>query len=300
MTDLRIGISGWTYEPWRGVFYPKDLCQKRELEFASRQMNSIEINGTFYKLQSPDSYRKWASEVPDDFVFSIKGSQYISHKRRLKDIRIPLANFFASGLLQFGEKLGPILWQFAPFFPFKPDRVSEFLKLLPRTTEEASILASENTIKNPKHVWTIPAAKARLRYAFEPRHPSFFCAEFIDLLRKHNAALVFADSAGKWEYAEDVTADHIYIRLHGSKELYASGYTDEDLDRWAKRIKTWRKGSEPRDAKKITKDKPTRNERDIYVYFDNDIKVHAPFDAIHLAERLGIKSKCPALGAGPR
>ena len=290
MGELRIGISGWTYEPWREVFYPKGLTQKRELEYASRKMNSIEINGTFYKLQSPESYRKWASEVPDDFVFAIKGSQYITHKRRLKEIRGPLANFFASGLLQFGTKLGPILWQFAPFFPYKADRFEKFLALLPKTTAAASELASENTIRNPKHIWTEPVADTKLKYAFEPRHPSFFCKEFVALLRKNNAALVFADSAGKWEYAEDITADHIYIRLHGSKELYASGYTDEELDRWAKRIKTWRKGSEPRDTKKISKDKfHAGTERDIYVYFDNDIKVHAPFDAIHLAERLGIK-----------
>jgi uncharacterized protein YecE (DUF72 family) len=258
-------------------------------------MNSIEINGTFYKLQSPESYRKWASEVPDDFLFSIKGSQYITHKRRLKEIRGPLSNFFASGLLQFGTKLGPILWQFAPFFPYKPDRFEEFLDLLPKTTAAASELAAENTIRNPKHIWTEPAADTKLKYAFELRHPSFFCEEFVALLRKHNAALVFADSAGKWEYAEDITADHIYIRLHGSKELYASGYTDEELDRWAKRINTWQKGSEPRDAKKITKDKfKAGTKRDVYLYFDNDIKVHAPFDAIHLAERLGVKQESPA------
>jgi uncharacterized protein YecE (DUF72 family) len=295
MEELRIGISGWTYEPWREVFYPKGLAQKRELEYASRRMNSIEINGTFYKLQSPESYRKWAGEVPDDFLFSIKGSKYITHKRRLKESRGPLANFFASGLLQLGNMLGPILWQFAPFFPYKQDRFEEFLDLLPKTTAAASELASENTIRNPKHIWTEAAANTPLKYAFEPRHPSFFCDEFITLLRKHNAALVFADSAGKWPYAEDLTADHIYIRLHGSKELYASGYTDEELDRWAKRIRTWRKGSEPRDAQKIAKDKFKPGvKREVYVYFDNDIKVHAPFDAIHLAQRLGIKNESPA------
>src|SRR6187402_855993 len=154
MTQLRIGISGWTYEPWRGVFYPKGLVQKRELEYASRALNSIEINGTFYSLQSPESYRKWSAEVPDDFIFAVKGSKYITHRKRLQDIRIPLANFFGSGVLLLGKKLGPILWQFPPWERFDAKRISDFLKLLPKTTKAAAKLAAENTIKDPENAWT--------------------------------------------------------------------------------------------------------------------------------------------------
>lgn len=287
MTECRIGISGWTYKPWRGVFYPKGLAQKRELEYASRQMNSIEINGTFYSLQRPSSYLKWAAETPDDFVFALKAPRYISHLKRLKEIRTPLAKFFASGPLALGTKLGPILWQFPAFLPYKEERFSEFLKLLPRNTRAASRLASENTIKDSDRIQTETSRNVPLHYAFEMRHPSFFCESFIKLLRKYNAALVFADSAGKWPYSEDLTADFIYIRLHGAEELYASGYNDEQLDWWAKRIDQWRSGKAPGDAKlALPKEKLKPTKKDVYVYFDNDIKVHAPFDAIRLAERL--------------
>jgi uncharacterized protein YecE (DUF72 family) len=289
MSQFRIGISGWTYAPWRGVFYPKGLVQKKELEYASRQLNSIEINGTFYSLQKPASYRKWVDETPDDFIFSVKGPKYITHMKKLIDVQTPLANFFASGVLLLGKKFGPILWQFPPWWHYDEEKLEQFLEMLPRTTEKAAELASDHTLKNKDGFWTEAVTNKKLQYAFEPRHQSFFTESFIRLLRKHNAALVFADSAGKWPFAEDLTADIVYIRLHGSKELYASGYTDEELDRWAERIKLWTKGKEPEDATLISaKESKPKNERDIYVYFDNDIKVHAPFDAIHLAERLGI------------
>jgi uncharacterized protein YecE (DUF72 family) len=289
MSQFRIGISGWTYSPWRGVFYPRGLVQKKELEYASRQLNSIEINGTFYSLQKPASYRKWVEETPDDFIFSVKGPKYITHMKKLIDVQTPLANFFASGVLLLGKKFGPILWQFPPWWHYDEEKLEQFLEMLPRTTDKAAELASEHTLKNKDGSWTGPVTNKKLEYAFEPRHPSFFTEGFIRLLRKHNAALVFADSAGKWPFAEDLTADIVYIRLHGSKELYASGYTDEELDRWASRIKLWTKGKEPEDATLISpKESKPKNERDIYVYFDNDIKVHAPFDAIHLAERLGV------------
>ncbi len=286
MSQLRIGVSGWTYPEWRGVFYPKGLVQKRELEYVGSRMNSVEINGSFYSLQSPASYKKWAAAVPDDFVFALKGSKFITHTKKLRDVRIPLANFFASGILLLGDKLGPILWQFAPWFRFNAELMNEFLDLLPRTTSEAARLARENTIKTRSKSWTKKISDVELRYAFEPRHESFFTAEFIELLRSRNDALAIADTGGKFAFAEDVTADFLYIRLHG-ESLYVSDYTDEVLDRWARRIKTWQKGSEPRDAVKITKKKPPKHKRDIYVYFDNSIAGHAPFDAIHLAERLG-------------
>lgn len=287
MSECRVGISGWTYKPWRGAFYPKGLQQRRELEYASRQMNSIEINGTFYSLQRPASFKKWYDETPDDFLFAVKGPRYITHMKKLKDIRQPLANFFASGVLRLGRKLGPILWQFPPWLPFDQGRLSEFLAMLPKTGAKASEFASEHNLKKKDWIWTKAEAGRQLRYAFEPRHPSFFTKEVVKLLRKHNAALVFADSAGEWPYFEDMTADLIYCRLHGAKELYASGYTDKELDRWAGRIKKWKAGRQPRDAELLdkTRYKPDRK-RDVFVYFDNDIKVHAPFDAMKLAEML--------------
>lgn len=291
MAQTRIGISGWRYEPWRGVFYPKKLAQKRELEYASRQMNSIEINGTFYSLQTPASYRQWASETPQSFLFAIKGPKFISHRKRLKDVRIALANFLASGLFNLGHKIGPILWQFPHWERFDDDRFESFLHLLPKSLAEAAELASENTIKDQfKSVIEI-GNNAKLRYAFELRHESFFTPAFIKLLRKYNAALVFADTAGKWPFAEDVTADFIYIRLHGSKELYASGYTPEELERWAERIRKWASGKQPDDAVIVGNGKTrTPAHRDVFAYFDNDIKVHAPYDAIQLAKLLGIAS----------
>ncbi len=285
-SQTRIGISGWAYDFWRGEFYPKGLLQRRELEYASRQMNSIEINGSFYSLQRPASYQKWHDQTPEDFVFAVKGGMYLTHRKRLVDIRQPLANFFASGVLLLGKKLGPILWQLPPWLPYDRSRMSEFLRMLPRTSTAASKLAREHDLKKKDWISADAVAKTKIRYAFEPRHQSFFTEDFIELLRKHNAALVLADTAGKFPYAEDMTADFIYIRLHGSEELYASGYSKEELDRWASRIKKWRAGVQPSDAAKISKKsyKP-REPRDVYVYFDNDIKVHAPFEAISLASR---------------
>ena len=285
-SQTRIGISGWAYDFWRGEFYPKGLLQRRELEYASRQMNSIEINGSFYSLQRPASYQKGHDQTPEDFVFAVKGGMYLTHRKRLVDIRQPLANFFASGVLLLGKKLGPILWQLPPWLPYDRSRMSEFLRMLPRTSTAASKLAHEHDLKKKDWISADAVAKTKIRYAFEPRHQSFFTEDFIELLRKHNAALVLADTAGKFPYAEDMTADFIYIRLHGSEELYASGYSKEELDRWASRIKKWRAGVQPSDAAKISKKsyKP-REPRDVYVYFDNDIKVHAPFDAISLASR---------------
>ena len=291
MADLRIGISGWSYKEWRGGgFYPKGLPQRLELEYSSQRMNSIEINGTFYSLQSPASFEKWAAATPDGFLFAIKGSKYITHQKKLKDIRTPIANFFAQGLLKLGEKLGPVLWQLPPWYRFDRERIEEFLDLLPRSTREAATLAADNTIKKENGAFTELIADVPLRYAFEPRHPSFFSEEFVLLLREHNMALAFADAAKKFPYFEDVTSDFIYVRLHGSEELYASGYTEDELDRWTKRIKSWSAGREPRDAVKITSGKfePGRK-RDVYVYFDNDIHSHAPHDAMGLAKRLGIK-----------
>lgn len=291
MSELRVGISGYSYREWRGGrFYPKDLPQTRELEYVGQRFNSIEINATFYKLQSPASFRKWAAAVPDDVIFAIKGSKYITHQKKLNDIRIPLANFFASGVLELGKKIGPVLWQFPPWYRFRREFIEEFLEQLPASTLEAAELATDNTIKEPKNASTEVTADVPLRYAFEPRHASFFSEEFVLLLRDYNAALAFADTAKRFPYCEDLTADFVYIRLHGSELLYASGYTDTELEWWAKRIRSWRSGREPRDAKKTVSGKfRTGVKRDVYVYFDNDIHAHAPRDAMNLAHLLGIR-----------
>ena len=285
--QFRIGISGWTYKSWRGVFYPPGLVHRRELEYASGRMNSVEINGSFYSLQRPSSYEKWAEQTPPDFLFAVKGGRFITHMKKLNDVRVPLANFFASGVLALGEKLGPILWQFPPNWGFDRERVENFLEMLPATTHEAAILATENEIVPSERTLTETAVDVPIRYAFEVRHPSFFTAEFVRLLQSHNAALVFADAAGTWPYAEDITADFVYVRLHGAEQLYASGYTDEQLNWWANRIGIWSRGTEPADAKRIVDEaSKVRSYRDVFVYFDNDIDVHAPFDAMRLAKLL--------------
>ena len=281
-----VGISGWTYKPWRGVFYPEGLAHKCELEYASRRMSSIEINGSFYSLQRPTSYRKWYEDTPPGFVFAVKGSRFITHMKKLKDADVALANFFASGVLRLGDKLGPILWQFPERFAFNPDRFAAFLGVLPKTHADAAKIAENHDERLEGRAWTGPETEGEIRHAFEIRHPGFLDRAFIDLLRGHNAALVFADTAGRWPYAEDVTADFVYVRLHGAEQLYASGYTDEQLDWWAARIREWRRGCQPADATCVTTDPLARRGRDVYVYFDNDAKVHAPFDAIRLRERL--------------
>ena len=287
MSRLRIGISGWTYARWRGVFYPEGLVHRRELEYASRRLSSIEINGSFYSLQTPASYRRWYEETPDDFVFAVKGGRFITHMKKLRDPESPLANFFASGVLRLAEKLGPILWQFPPNFRYDPDRFSHFLDLLPRDAEEAAALARRHDERLEGRSWTDAEHQGALRHAFEIRHPSFLDERFLSLLRSHGAALVYADTAGLWPYTEDVTADFVYLRLHGAETLYSSGYTDEELDWWAARIRAWRAGEEPADARRVSAEPAPRAEgRDVYVYFDNDAKVHAPFDAMRLTGRL--------------
>jgi uncharacterized protein YecE (DUF72 family) len=203
--QLRIGISGWQYEFWRGEFYPKGLAQRRELEYVSRKMNSVELNGTFYSLQRPRSYQKWHDATPDDFVFAVKGGKYITHRKRLDDVRQPLANFFASGLLLLGRKLGPILWQTPGWLPYDRKRIGAFLKMLPRTTTAARKLAHEHNLKQKDWIALDTVAGTRFRYAFEPRHESFFCEEFLKQLHRYNAALVIADTAGKFPFAEDLT-----------------------------------------------------------------------------------------------
>jgi uncharacterized protein YecE (DUF72 family) len=287
MAQTRIGISGWTYAPWRGTFYPDDLAHKRELEYASRKLNSIEINGTFYSLQRPETFQRWYEQTPDEFLFAVKGSRYITHMRRLRDVKTPLANFFASGILLLREKLGPFLWQFPPNLAFDEERFDEFFDLLPRDTESAARLARRHDERMEGRAHTRAEGKRPLRHAVEIRHESFRDEKFIRLLRRRKIALVIADTAGRWPLMEDITAGFVYIRLHGDKQIYVSGYTPRALDRWADRIRRWQRGSEPADARKALDVKPPpRKSRDIHVYFDNDVKVRAPRDAMNLAKRL--------------
>lgn len=288
MTDIRIGISGWTYAPWRGTFFPAGLSQKRELAYAAEHVRSIEINGTFYSLQRPSSYAFWHDETPADFVFAVKGPRFITHIKQLKDVVSPTANFFASGVLRLEAKLGPILWQLPPRTRFDPVRLESFFRLLPRSTREAAALAQEHDQRLKVRAWMRTDADRPIRHALEVRHPSFECAEFVDLLRRHEIALVVADTAGRWPRMFDVTADFVYVRLHGDTELYASGYTPDALRSWAGRIRRWSQGADAPEVTLHAGRAPAARPRDVYVYFDNDVKTHAPFDAMTLAHELGI------------
>ncbi len=267
--DVRVGTSGWRYPPWRGTFYPDGLVQRRELEYLSRSVSSIEINGSFYALQRPENFRAWAGETPEDFVFAVKGPRFVTHLKQLRDVETPVANFLASGVLALGAKLGPVLWQLPPRMRFNPERVAAFLELLPHTTCAAATLAERHDERVDDRSWTVTDADRPLRHAVEPRHESFRDPAFTALLREHGVALVLSDSAGTWPMFDEPTTDLVYIRLHGQDELYAGGYTAEALDRWAERIRGWRAEG-----------------RDVVAYFDNDVKVHAPYDAMALAERL--------------
>ena len=286
---VRIGISGWTYPPWRGKFYPAKLPQKKELHYAAEQFATIEINGTFYSLQRPSSYEKWRDETPEDFVFSVKGSRYITHLQRLREgTEQALANLYASGILKLGPKLGPMLWQFPPNFQFNPEPLEAFLRMLPHDTHAAMRIAeNHDTRLTAERRWLGDAheKKATLQHAMEIRHKSFVDERFITLLRRYNVALVCADTV-EWPLLMDVTSDFIYCRLHGSEQLYTSGYTDAALKKWSERLATWARGGEVEDGDHAsTRTAKKRTSRDIYVYFDNDVKVYAPKDAITLREK---------------
>ena len=282
--SVRIGISGWRYPGWRGVFYPKGLQQRRELEFASRTFRTIEINGTFYSLQKPAYFEQWAAETPHDFVFSLKGSRFITHMRKLREIDTPLANFFASGILVLGRKMGPVLWQFAPQMRWDRERFESFFKLLPRSTKEAARLAQR--CDNRLLGRSVLEAKEDLpmRHCVEIRHESFAVPAFVDLLREQGIGLVVADTV-EWPLLMDVTADFVYCRLHGSEQLYASGYEAAALDQWADRVVAFATGNLAQ-GRYAAETRPDGVTREVFVYFDNDIKVRAPFDAMGLQERV--------------
>ena len=285
-----IGISGWTYQGWRRVFYPEGLPPRQELAFAALLFNAIEINGTFYRMQRPHNFESWREQTPDGFRFAVKGSRFITHMKQLNDVETPLANFFASGVLRLEEKLGPILWQFSERMRFDRDRFERFLALLPHGERAASKLARRHDARVSGRASFHVDSDRRILHAVEVRNATFMNDDFLDLLRRHDAALVFSDAAADWPYAEDVTSDFVYIRLHGAEEIYASGYDATSLDRWARKIRAWMRGGEPRDAQRVgSRRAPRARQRDAYVFFDNDAKVHAPFDAMELADRLDVQ-----------
>ncbi|MGR2753084.1 DUF72 domain-containing protein [Agromyces arachidis] len=289
MADARIGISGWRYRPWRGVFYPVGLRQADELAYAAERLTSIELNGSFYSLQRPGSWQRWRGQVPAGFCFAVKGPRFVTHVKRLVDVETALANFFASGLLDLGDQLGPVLWQLPPTLAYDADLLDAFLALLPRTRADAAVLASRHDDRMTGRASFSPdgpgvGGTTHVRHAVEVRHPSFEEAEdsWAAVLRRHGAASVTADTAGRYPRLDRTTADFAYARLHGEQELYASGYDDEALDRWAAWVRAHLDAG-----------------RDAYVYFDNDVKVRAPFDAIALIGRLPRPQSMPEVPGRP-
>jgi uncharacterized protein YecE (DUF72 family) len=260
---IRAGIGGWTYEPWRGLFFPADLPKKAELEYASRQFTSIEVNGTFYRTQTPATYRRWHEETPDDFIFSLKAPRYATHRRALAEAGPSVKRFLESGLLELKDKLGPINWQFAPSLRYKRDDFEAFLALLP------------------------PQFNGRpLRHAVEVRHDSFNTEEFIEQLRRHDVAAVFTDKEAV-PNLRDVTAPFVYLRLHRSAPEYPAGYPAADLDAWVARAAQWACGSEPDDVTRSAAGKPPRaSSRDVYIYAIDGFKPHAPAAARAILDRI--------------
>jgi uncharacterized protein YecE (DUF72 family) len=259
---IRVGIGGWVFPPWRGEFYPKGLAQARELEYASRKLTAIEINGTFYSTQKPESFRKWADETPDDFVFSLKAPRYATHRRVLAEAGDSIGRFFGSGVTELKAKLGPILWQFDPRKAFEPDDFAAFLALLPQRLD----------------------GKA-MRHVVEVRHASFLVPAFVALLRKFSVAAVLADSA-KHPLIADVTGDFVYARLQRTSEQEKAGYASRALDVWAKRARTWAAGATPDDLAIIGEPALSASKRDVFVYMISGAKVRAPAAAMALIDRL--------------
>jgi uncharacterized protein YecE (DUF72 family) len=278
---IRVGISGWTYQPWRGTFYPTGLPVRRQLAYVAERMNSVEVNGSFYGLLRPSSYARWTSEVAPDFVFSVKGSRFITHMRKLVEPTTALANFYASGVLALAEQTGPFLWQLPATSRFDEPKIAAFLDALPRTAAQAAELAAQHDarVDGDRALTTTTVPDLPLRHAFEVRHASFRDPAFTALLRRHDVALVLSDNPGTWPVFDEVTAPFAYVRLHGHDELYASGYDDTALDAWAAKVRGWAEAG-----------------LDVYVYCDNDAKVRAPFDAMGLLARVDAMGLLTASG----
>ena len=261
-TGIFVGIGGWTFAPWRGSFYPKGLPHAKELAYAAERLTSIEVNGTFYRTQSPATYRKWASEVPDGFVFSLKGSRFVTNRRVLKEAGNSIKRFLDSGVTELGPKLGPLLWQFAPFKKFEEADFGGFLELLPGTF-------------NGHH----------LRHVVEVRHDSFLAPEFIALLRKFSMPVVFTDHV-EYPSVADVTGDFVYARLQQGKDTVPTAYPPKEIDAWAGRLTDWAKGGEPSDLNRVGAAGKKGKPRDVYAYVIHEGKVRAPAAAMALIERL--------------
>ncbi|WP_250452495.1 DUF72 domain-containing protein [Caballeronia sp. ATUFL_M2_KS44] len=259
---ILIGVGGWNFEPWRGTFYPDDLAQKGELEYASRALTSIEVNGTFYGSQKPATFAKWHDETPDDFVFSLKASRYSTHRRVLAEAGESIERFFASGVLELKDKLGPINWQFAPTKQFDPEDFENFLKLLPQEIKGRAI-----------------------RHAVEVRHESFADPAFVALLRKYGVAVVAAGDS-KYPQIADVTAPFVYARIMGTTEKPAKGYTKAALDRWIARAQEWAAGGAPGDLQTVGEPPAKASARDVYLYVISGHKAVNPLAAMALIERL--------------
>ncbi len=265
-----VGVSGWRYPSWRGDFYPAGLPQRRELEYVAARMGSVEVNGSFYSLLRPATYAAMREQTPEPFRVAVKGGRYITHMRKLAGVQAPLANFFASGVLALGDKLGPVLWQLPPQLPYDEERLAGFLDLLPRTTRDAAGLAARHDDRlSGERVLATADVDRPVRHALEVRHPTYCSDGAVDLLRRHDVALVLADSPHRWPILVRDTSDFRYLRLHGHPDLYASGYPDRTLDWFAARAREWLESGQ-----------------DVHVYFDNDARGHAPYDAVRLLERL--------------
>lgn len=282
---IRIGLSGWSYEGWRGDFYPAGLPRKGELAHVTERFPTLEVNGTFYSLSTPRAMKSWYETAPEGFSYAVKGSRFITHNKKLGDIEEPMANFMASGILELREKLGPILWQLGRNPHFDAERMDRFFSMLPKDLDEVAAMARHATLDRPRSVDRV-GGNHRVRHVIELRHQSYFVDEMVDIARRHGVALAFSD-ASEWPYTEEVTAGFVYLRLHGPGKLYSSGYSRSQLEGWAERIRLWSEGSEPSDAQTITdRTPPRRKTRDVYVYFDNDAGGHAPRDATRLIELL--------------
>lgn len=259
---IRVGIGGWTFAPWRGVFYPEGLPQARELEFAARALTSIEVNGTFYRTQTPKAFRSWAGQVPDDFVFSLKAVRYATNRRVLAEAGDSIRAFMASGLVELGARLGPINWQFAATKAFDPEDFGAFLALLPQEMDGV-----------------------RMRHAVEVRHESFCCPQFVALARAHSVAIVFADSPD-YPAIADVTADFVYARLQDAKAGIETGYDAAALDLWARRARDWAAGKTPAGLPVYAPEPAPEQPRDVFLYMINGAKERAPAAAQALLSRL--------------
>jgi len=280
-----IGVSGWRYEPWRGNFYPAGLAQAKELHHASRQFNSIELNGSFYSLQRPSSYAQWAAQTPPGFVFAVKGGRYITHMLKLRNAQAALGNFFASGLFALGDKLGPILWQFPPNFGFHPEVFEPFLAALPRTTAAAAKVAQQRDQRLQGRELLEPLHRQRLRHAVEVRHASFVDPAFVKLCRDRNVAICLSEN-DNYPLIADITADFVYSRLLMGSDKIETGYEPKDLDAWAERFGEYSQGRVPGDLQPVDRTGPAEGPRDTFVFFIHEGKVRAPAAAQELIKRV--------------